>query len=91
MEKSLIDRWALFPNGVFFVNEKNPLASLDELINRIFSAPTVDAVEIVRCRDCKYWWHANEMCIHPKYVTGRVVVVEAQKDHFCGYGERKEK
>lgn len=58
MAKRLIDRWALFPNGVFFVNEKNPMASLDELINRIWSAPTVDAVEVVHGR---WIWDENAM------------------------------
>lgn len=40
----LIDADAIFPNGVFIVNGGNPMTSLDELINRINNAPTVDAV-----------------------------------------------
>ena len=49
-EKRLIDADAIFPNGVFYVNGSNPMTSLDELINRINNAPTVDAVEVVHGR-----------------------------------------
>lgn len=45
-EKRLIDRNEIFPNGTFFANAEDPLKSLDELIARIWSIPTVDAVEV---------------------------------------------
>ena len=49
-----------------------------------------DAVEsIVSCHECKHWWKANELCVHPKCCEGCVAVVEAPADHYCGYGERK--
>ena len=64
---------------------------LEDVQQWLDEQPTVDAVEVVRCKDCKYWWRANEMCVHPKCVTGMVAVKEAPKDHFCGYGERNEK
>lgn len=37
-----IDAHALFPNGVFYVNENNPMTSLDELLRRIGEAPTIE-------------------------------------------------
>ena len=43
----LIDVDELFPNGVFYVNDNNPMRSLDELINRISNAPTAYDVEAV--------------------------------------------
>jgi hypothetical protein len=46
-EKRLIDRNEIFPNGTFFANAEDPLKSLDELIKRIWSIRTVDAVEVV--------------------------------------------
>ena len=49
-EKRLIDRNEIFPNGTFFANAEDPLKSLDELIKRIWSIPTVDAVEVVHGR-----------------------------------------
>lgn len=45
--------------------------------------------EIVRCKDCKHWWKENELCAHPKCCESWMCVVEAQKDHFCAYGERR--
>lgn len=49
-EKRLIDANALFPNGVFYVNGNDPITSIDELLNRIATAPSVDAVEVVHGR-----------------------------------------
>ena len=59
----------------------------------IDDAPTVDAVEVVRCRECKhhYWeqepchWKSGHYCKLP-HMSG----VEVFKEFFCYYGERKE-
>ena len=40
--------------------------------------PTVDAVEVVRCRDCR------------KFKTYGCRMVASGYDDFCSYGERKE-
>lgn len=48
--------------------------------------PTVDAVEVVRCKDCKY--HEDEeigMVYCPNMIGGWVV-----ENWFCADGERKE-
>ena len=53
-------------------------------------APTIDAVTVVRCKDCKHAW------IHPcGYVychrDGRnAYEMTFNLDSFCSYGERKE-
>ena len=58
--------------------------------NKIDQAPTVDAVPVVRCRDCKHAW------IHPcGYVychrDGRnAYEMTFNLDSFCSYGERKD-
>jgi len=41
-------------------------------------APTVDAVEVVRCKDCKHW-HGGD-CY-------RIEIT--RPDDFCSYGERR--
>ena len=41
----------------------------------------VDAVEVVRCKDCK-------LCAHDKWCERRTLFVFA--DDFCSYGERKD-
>lgn len=53
--------------------------------------PVCDSyMEVVRCKDCKYWWKANELCRHEKCCDVYIAVVDAAADHYCGYGERKE-
>ena len=56
-------------------------------------APTVDAVEVVRCKDCNFW-------VKGRHHTGRCNALisfhEAERyateeGHFCSYGERKNK
>lgn len=44
----LIDREVVLPNGVYYVNADDPMRSLDILLERIASAPTIDAVPVVR-------------------------------------------
>ena len=51
-------------------------------------APTVDAVKIVRCKDCKHyksahWENRTNYC-------GRIVTIKVQPYDFCRYGERKD-
>ena len=58
--------------------------------------PTVDAVVVTRCKDCKYYRnHPNGLCyLHtePKETergySGDAVCVEP--DDFCSYGKRKD-
>ena len=54
----------------------------------IENAPTVDAVEVVRCKDCKKYFHVigrdeREVwgCMHFGVTT--------KADDFCSYGERR--
>ena len=55
--------------------------------------PTVDAVEVVRCRECTYHYWEQEPC-HGKSVhyckLPHMRGVEVFKEFFCYYGERKE-
>ena len=53
----------------------------------IEQATTVDAVPVVRCRECKMWrkskqFRDNHICFRYETVT--------YPDDFCSYGERKE-
>lgn len=42
-------------------------------------APTIDAVEVVRCKDCKHY-NPDDHC----YLQG------AGENDYCSYGERKD-
>ena len=56
-------------------------------------APTINAIPVVRCRECKYHYWEQEPC-HGKSVhyckLPHMRGVEVFKEFFCYYGERKE-
>lgn len=55
----------------------------------IDDAPTVDAVELVRCRDCKHWHKETLFCDYMPYVEAQDRV-NWYADDFCSYGEQME-
>ena len=60
---------------------------VDDAICLIDDATTVDAVPVVRCRECK-WWHEDDdigYCDNPDGLDNY-----AKQDDFCSYGERKD-
>lgn len=66
--------------------------TLQSIIDRM---PIVDAVPVVRCKDCKHYRnHPNGLCFAwtEPYDNGRGYKGEAhcvEPDDFCSYGERK--
>ena len=50
-------------------------------------APTVDAVEVVRCRECKHCDPENHHCDHH---MGTAAPLRRKPDDFCSYGEQME-
>ena len=56
-----------------------------ENINQL---PTVDAVEVVRCKDCNYFGGHGACHAHAADVYGTPIFV--REDDFCSYGERRE-
>lgn len=65
----------------------------DETVEILDDMPTVDAVPVVRCKDCKHHYWEQEPC-HGKTVhycnLPHMRGVEVFKEFFCYYGERKE-
>ena len=53
----------------------------------IDDAPTIDAVPVVRCRECKPCDPENYHCDHP---MGTAAPLKRKPDDFCSYGERKD-
>ena len=65
-------------------------------------APTVDAVEVLRCRECKYWGDEDgklqrldgvlfARCkVHNYLIDGRHTGWCPTENDFCSYGERKD-
>ena len=70
------------------------LSSVDEdtILDLVDSIPTVDAVPVVRCKDCKHKGWVQEPC-HGKSVDYCKVwdcTLRDLETTFCSYGERKE-
>ena len=59
------------------------LSSVDEdtILDLVDSVPTVDAVPVVRCKECK--WAGGD------FVCYRGVMVQHKPEDFCSYGERR--
>ena len=68
----------------------------------IRKCPTIDAVEVLRCRECKYWGDEDGklqdsdgvLCarckVHNYLIDGRHTGWCPTENDFCSYGERKE-
>ena len=68
-------------------------ASMAERV--IDSQPTVDAVPVVRCRECKHWQQsgskAGKSFSDMEYIGGCEFSKYCRRESdFCSYGERKE-
>ena len=53
---------------------------------QISEAPTIDAVPVVRCRECKHCDPENYHCDHP---MGTAAPLRRKPDDFCSYGEKR--
>ena len=86
-KKRLIDAdalWRKFESEPWYDN-----ADRDEIaLPLVDEAPTVDAVEVVRCRECRYRFKNNG---HDK--SGCPIIdanIWMDDDDFCSHGEREE-
>ena len=62
---------------------------IDIAWNKIDQAPTIDAVPVVRCRECKH--RGTDDCIfHIKGEPADEELLLKLDNDFCSYGERKE-
>ena len=84
-EKRLIDA-----NALWWKLETEPWydnADRDEIaLPMVDNAPTVDAVEVVRCKDCRFIID-REDGTHGCYLH---FLEDCKPDDFCSYGERKD-
>lgn len=63
----------------------------DSLISNINAMPTVDAVPVVRCKDCRHFREAffgEKYCNRPT-IRGFAEIGDLTDDDFCSYGERR--
>ena len=72
------------------------VAGMAHIAQDILEAPTVDAVPVVRCKDCKHWQPSEygvveqPYCKHLGYKeeTGLDIQIGNEND-YCSFGERK--
>ena len=84
------EKWLIDAKKALYLAEHSGLYDfdLDALETLLFDEPciTVDAVEVVRCKDCKH--RGSNLCpmetieLYPWFCT--------KNDAFCSYGERRE-
>ena len=80
---------------MLYDNEFASLCPLDEVSGVIDACPTVDAVPVVRCEDCKSCRKLNRKDrIEEAYADGVLWCTNQSDgvwpDDFCSYGERKD-
>lgn len=93
-EKRLIDANALYDK----VEKKYKVSSgivhsgYREVLDMICDAHTVDAVEVVRCKDCKWLDPIKQECCG-NIVTGNEggadFTINFEENDFCSFGERR--
>lgn len=88
----LIDADAAKLTANDYVMFRCQLGGLVDVVEFLNDMPTVDAVPVVRCRDCKHykpqkksahWENRANYC-------NRVVTIKVRPYDFCSYGERKD-
>lgn len=64
---------------------------MDMVMDNLDEQPTIDAVPVVRCRDCigKSTWYKNESS-DEFYICGMSGMYIVKDTDYCSYGERKE-
>ena len=95
----LIDANKLIKNGLRvsygFDDDGVLLIPIGDVIRSIKMAKTVDAVPVVRCRECKHWKpsgsKAGNSFSDMEYIGGcEFTNYYRRESDFCSYGERKE-
>lgn len=82
MSKDLIDRDALMEEAHWIIRSDGTRVYAVHAED-VENSPTVDAVPVVRCRDCKY--HSGRIPGQPN-----IICFQMHEDDFCSYGEPKE-
>ncbi|MGN1134715.1 MAG: hypothetical protein ACI4SF_00670 [Oscillospiraceae bacterium] len=86
-EKEYIEREAM--NNVL-----DELMVNDSVYNALQAIPAADVVEVVRCKDCKWYKESkllapNKFCFRLKDRNGDPIGYNFAPDEFCSFGERK--
>ncbi len=86
-----IDWYCVSKEGQFMrgaTTEDNPLIHYYDGEEIIKNAPTVDAVEVVRCKDCEHL--VNATVNGNGFLICDISDMETAPDDFCSHGDRRE-
>lgn len=88
----LIDADALKDKCYITVNGTTISKNNYVMFYEIDEAPTIDAVEVVRCKDCKHRYYADNRVPHERtWVCEHFINEEITDNDFCSFGERSKK
>lgn len=87
----LIDADALMERECLWLRDGDVLYSIPP--SHIDLAPTIDAVPVVRCRECKHLNIINNQKLYAHCPKTNTIFLPFEMDtrtHFCSLGQRKE-
>ena len=76
----------VYSNGTEYVPIYRMKQWFEHCLNQ--QLPTIEAVPVVRCRECNHCDPENYHCDHP---MGTAAPLRRKPDDFCSYGDRKER
>ena len=92
-ERRLVDVDVLIAGyKVCVENDPHEYISPAMIVSDLESQPLVDAVEVVRCKDCKNYDNSEGICwckLNSKFYPGGMDWHCFPEDGFCSYGEKK--
>ena len=74
---------------------EDAVCAKEDCLTEVYAAPTVGAVPVVRCRECKHWKptgsKAGNSFSDMEYIGGCEFTNYCRRESdFCSYGERKD-
>ena len=83
-----------------YIKREDVLSVIREAFSNVDICPTADVVEVVRCKECKWW---SKLPPDKQFIEGRIYGtcykwsamarndIGTQSHYYCVYGEREEK
>lgn len=71
-----------------------PISAINDVFitrSDIAQMPAADVVEVVRCRECKWWDEKKRVCEHPEWTDMDGWHKATDAEDYCFRVERKEK
>lgn len=67
---------------------KITIQALDAIFDIFINS--ADRIEVVRCKDCKYWDNTTKWSVCTKWSADPYEQANTEKNDYCSYGERKD-